>query len=106
MILLFLALVQINLYSNKNTYLLGEDIWIRWEFANTGNRSGNIEKCNEFWILNYGYYEIEIIEGEEYFPIRKYFKMRNLGFNIVHLSSPFSLIHFFEFSSMIFSIMS
>jgi len=75
MILLFLALVQINLYSNKNTYLLGEDIWIRWEFVNTGNRSGYIEECNEFWILNYGYYEIEIIKGEEYFPIRKYFKM-------------------------------
>ena len=58
MFLIFiLSTVEINLYSYKNTYLLGEDIWIWWEIVNLGESIEYYEKGSEFRILNFGFYE-------------------------------------------------
>lgn len=56
-ILLIISLIEINIYSNKDTYLLGEDIWIWWEIVNTGESVGYYEKGSEFRILHFGFYE-------------------------------------------------
>ncbi|MBA7614401.1 hypothetical protein ES703_21665 [subsurface metagenome] len=48
MFLIFiLSTVEINLYSYKDTYLLGEDIWIWWEIVNTGKSIGYYQKSTE-----------------------------------------------------------
>lgn len=52
MILLFLATIEINLYTSKDIYLIGEDIWVRWEIINSGDSIGYIEKgglSNKLW---------------------------------------------------------
>jgi hypothetical protein len=58
MFLIFiLSTIEINLYSHKDIYLLGEDIWIWWEIVNKGDSVGYYEKGSEFRILNFGFYE-------------------------------------------------
>jgi hypothetical protein len=49
MFLIFiLSSIEINLYSYKDTYLLGEDIWIWWEIVNMGESLSFYQKSGVF----------------------------------------------------------
>lgn len=56
--LLILSIIEVNLYSNKSTYLIGEDILVRWEIINKGTKvdyygiTGNIKYSRHFQFLD------------------------------------------------------
>ncbi len=64
-ILLILSTIEINLHSNKDTYLLGEDILIRWEIINTGMSKGYYEKGGEYGLLLSDHSKMWDINGNE-----------------------------------------
>lgn len=46
-ILLIISLIEINIYSNKDTYLLGEDILVWWEIVIEGNSLDYFEESGD-----------------------------------------------------------
>ena len=47
LLLLLVSQLEINLYANKDTFLLGEDIFVRWEIVNNGKKVGYYERSAE-----------------------------------------------------------
>lgn len=66
MFLIFiLSTIEINLYSYKDTYFLGEDIWIWWEIVNKGEGTAYYEKINLSSSFNWGHFKLWDINGRE-----------------------------------------
>lgn len=58
MILLFITVIQINLYTNKDSYLVGEDIWVGWEIINRGESQDYYMRGGKEWFMLSGYVKV------------------------------------------------